>query len=277
MKKKTLTPLILALLASLLFSSVALAQAEPRTPERVRGARRGVGRILSIGPDSITLEGRQGFERTFLVDENTRFRSTSGEALSQSDLQSGDWVAGITAPNSQGQQLARLVILLPADYDPSQRLGAHAAGKVTGVDVGAGSFSLHTLRGEDVTFVTNENTIFEGGVETLADFQEGMQAAVSAYRQEDGSLLALAVVARLPVVRNAGEVTAVDVSGGTFTLKTLRGETLIIMVDENTRFRSKDGGVQSLADLAAGMRLLVRSQTQEGGSHLARLVQVGVK
>ncbi len=97
-------------------------------------------------------------------------------------------------------------------------------GSITEVDVTGRNFTLHTLRGEDLTFTTNANTIFEGGVTTLQDLQTGMRAAVGAFQQMDGSRLALVVVARRPLIRHAGEVTSVDAAGGWFELKTRKGE-----------------------------------------------------
>ena len=48
--------------------------------------------------------------------------------------------------------VARLAIILPDDYDPSQRLGRRARGYMTAVDLKGGSFNLLTLSGEKLTF-----------------------------------------------------------------------------------------------------------------------------
>ncbi len=123
MRNKISFALLLALLFGAIFSTTGQAQGNTPAGREVHGARRGVGKLISVGNNSFTIETRPGNERTFLVDENTHMRSHTGDMLALSDLQPGDWVAGITAPEPQGKLLARLVIRLPGDYDPSQRLG----------------------------------------------------------------------------------------------------------------------------------------------------------
>ena len=171
--------------------------------------------------------------------------------------------------------VARMVLILPKDFDPSQRLGKRARGSVTGVDIEGSSFNLHTLRGEDLTLHVSEGTIYVGRVQSLQDLEEGMQAAIGAIQQEDGSLLALVVLARKPLIKHAGTITAVDASGETFTLDTRLGETQEITVDEYTRFRSKDGAIQGLEEVQPGMLAVVVAKVSENSELVARLVLVG--
>jgi hypothetical protein len=273
MFKKFFVPLMLALLAALLLGGVALAQ----TGGTIHGGRRGIGRILSLGDQQITIETRRGEQRDILVDDQTQYRTQEGHVLQFGDLRTGEWVAGIVRYNEQGQMVARLVLLLPDDYDPSQRLGRRAAGHVTSVDVQAGSFEMHTLRGDDLSFRVSEGTIYRGSVTGLEDLEEGMQAAVGGVKQDDGSLLALVVLARQPLLKHAGTVTSVDTSAGAFNLETRQGEALTFSVDDQTRFRSKDGSIQSLDDLESGMVAIVVADQGENGGLIARFVAAGTK
>ncbi|HSF83804.1 MAG TPA: DUF5666 domain-containing protein [Anaerolineales bacterium] len=191
------------------------------------------------------------------MDENTRYLGIDVEGIEFEDLQIGDWVAGIVKPVPDVVPLARLIMLLPEDYDPSQRLGVRARGKVVGVDHAASTFSLETRAGSELTFVVNENTIFKGGVDNLADLHRGMLAAVAGVKQSDGSLLAHVVLARHPLLKLAGEAMSVDLESSSFLLDTRGGEELSIIVDENTRFRSREGEIEGLEDLQPSMVVVI--------------------
>lgn len=275
MIKKTYIPILIAVVLSLLVSSVALAQST-QDPTQLRGGKRGIGQITALGAGQFTVESRQGEEHIIYVDENTRYRRFDGSPIEFADLQVGDWVAGILRydPEREGP-LARLIILLPDDYDPSQRLGIRARGKVIAVDEGASTFSLHIRSGAELTFTVNAHTVFKGGVTSLAELEEGMLAAVAGVKQADGSLLAQVVFARKPLVRLVGEVKTVDLVASSFTLDTRRGKEVSILVVENTKFRSRDGQVDGLEDLQAGMHAAVWAIQVEAGSFEARTVLVG--
>ncbi|MGH2606920.1 MAG: DUF5666 domain-containing protein, partial [Anaerolineales bacterium] len=75
--------------------------------------------------------------------------------------------------------------------------------------------------------------------------------------------------------RAAGEVTAVDPGASTFSLQPREGEELTIQVTEDTVFHSRDGEIDALEDMQAGMRAFVRGQVTEDGAHIARGVAVG--
>jgi len=278
MLKKWTIPLILALLASLTAGSVAFAQAEgpealamPRPP---RGGKRAVGQVLSLGENQFTLGTRAGKEQTVNVDSSTRYVDENGEKLTFEDLQIDGWVAVLARYTPNGDLIARLVILLPQDYDPSQRLGQHARGNILEVDGSAGTFTVHTLRGEEVTFTTNDNTIFRGEAAGLGDLQEDMQVWVSGLIQSDGSLLALVVIAGNPDARHAGTIESVAPSAGSFVLKALSGEQYTYLVTAETRFHSRWGQVQSLSDLRQGMHAVVAAERDENGSLIARVVWI---
>jgi hypothetical protein len=270
---KTFFVLLSATLLACSISSPALAQV-PQPGDTQRGGFRSSGEITAIDADRFTLQTGAGSLITILVDENTRYRDTQWNTLAFTDLQVGNWVTGSARYNAQGELVARVVILLPENFDPGQRLGKKARGHVIGVNLPAGTFTIHTGREENLEFSVNENTVFRGQVEGLEDVQPGMIALVAGITQPDGKLLAVAVSARVELVRHVGKVDQVDLPAASFTLRTLRSGETTFDVDAETRFLSPDGSVTSLADLTPGMVLRVRSQQIAAGKLLAREVIV---
>ncbi|TDI87022.1 MAG: hypothetical protein E2O74_00470, partial [Chloroflexi bacterium] len=79
--------------------------------------------------------------------------------------------------------------------------GIRAAGEITGIVPGQGTFTLTSRQGEDFKFQTNDRTKFRspnGSVEDIHDLKKGMKALVVATEQDDGTLLALMVAAGQP-------------------------------------------------------------------------------
>jgi hypothetical protein len=72
--------------------------------------------------------------------------------------------------------------------------------------------------------------------------------------------------------RAAGEVSSVDAADASFTLQTLRGESLVITTDADTQFRPEAGEIQGVGDLAVGMKAIVLGIVTSDGEHLARQV-----
>ena len=102
-----------------------------------------------------------------------------------------------------------------------------------------------------------------------------MLTAVGAIEQDDDTLLAVVVMARFPLIKHAGTVTSVGVSANTFDLKTRSGDDLTFSVDENTRFRSRDGLVQGLGDLQPDMVAFVTAGKEADGTLKAVVVAAG--
>ena len=146
-------------------------------------------------------------------------------------------------------------------------------GKVTAVDLEAGTLTVDTWCGT-VTLYTNEETVFHvRGVEnpSLADIQVGDPLAGEVERQEDGTLLAthLAVVPpKQDRARGLGKVTAIDLEAGTLTVEARRG-TVTLYTDENTLFRVKDVESPSLADIQVGDLLAGEVEKQDDDTLLA--------
>jgi hypothetical protein len=298
MFKKILVPLIFALVAALAIGGVAYAASQPeKTPVPVRvthasllqgpiaadkdaaadpGRRRGLGQITALGDGQFTVQLKSGEEKVIRVGENTRYFKGDGSAGSFTDLQVGLWVIGRVAPSAEGP-LARVVILMPAGFDPNLKLIRHA-GEITTVDPAAGAFGLKTRQGENLTFQTDGSTQYFGQVESLADLQPGMLAVVAAKQLEDGSYLAVRVTAHEKPqvdVKKAGRVTAMDASS--FTIRARDGNTYTFQVTPETRFRSRGVQVKGLKDLRLGMGVAVAAQEMDEGQLKALVVIVKVK
>jgi len=275
MFKRYYAPVFISAILSLLVTNLAFAKSN-EDPRRPRGGGRGIGQIIALGVDQITVNSRLGEEHVIFVDENTRYREIEGETIGFEDLQVGDWIAGIVRFDADlGGPLARLILLLPEDYDPSQRLGFRRRGKVLEVDTEAKILTLQTRAGSELTVIINENTLFKGGVDDLSDLQEGMVAAVAGIKQADGGLLAHVVLARHPLVKLAGEIKSIDLGGSSFILDTRRGEEVSILVDEQTKFRSREGEINGLEDLQPGVVAVVLAKKEEGGILVALGVAAG--
>jgi hypothetical protein len=230
---------------------------------------------VDVAGSEFSLKTRQGEEKSFVVDEETRFR---GAVAGLGDLQSG-MQARVLAQKQAGDSLLAQVVTAGAK-------ASKFVGEITAVDAAQGTFTLHTRRGDqDVTFRVDENTRFRSKdqvVKELVDLQPGMLALVVARRGEtptEGETLTAALVAagtkeQLPKRGNrlGGQVTSIGESS--FTIEARDGQQHTIVVTEETRFRSKDGQVQSLEDLQEGMIVLVGGEDLGNNQLQARLVVV---
>ena len=146
-----------------------------------------------------------------------------------------------------------------------------AAGEITGVVPGQGTFTILTREGDEIEFQTNENTKFRspnGSVEDIHDLKKGMKAFVAAATQDDGTLIALMVAAgnmkdrpdrpQLDV-KVGGEVTAVGASS--LTIQTREGESISFSVNDNTHFK----GIGGLDELEVGMKAAVGAKEIDDG------------
>ncbi len=246
---------------------VAPASAQSEDPRECRG----LGQVTATGSAGFSIETRRGGSYTVVVDDQTTFEDRQGNPGSFVDLRVGGWVAGSCEREADGQLHARRVVLFEGE---PQRPDLRAAGEITDVNTGAGTFSLHSLQGQDLTFAVNGDTFFrsrDGSVTGLADLEPGMVAVVAAVRQEGGPLMALAVGGGIPQdrpdrTRFVGEITGVDVAAGTFTLHSFQGAGPSFFVSDRTRFRSRGDDIGGLEDLQVGMRAFVLAiQGDDGG------------
>jgi hypothetical protein len=222
---------------------------------------RASGIITRVDPisGSFAIKARLGDALSFRVDGSTVF---VGEADSLTDLTEG-MQAGVGARRLDDGTL--LAVIVGARY-PRLRF----AGDITGVDLDADTFSMRTRRGEGISFRVDGNTLYRGEVDSLNDLQEGMGAIVTARKLESG-LLAVSVVARQKLDKYVGNVRSINEAAHTFTITSRQGDEVTFVVTDDTRFRSRNGSVQSLADLKPGMIVRVSARN---ASHEAVLVVV---
>ncbi|MCJ7533732.1 MAG: DUF5666 domain-containing protein, partial [Anaerolineales bacterium] len=224
-----------------------------------RQENRGKGTVQSIDSDAktFTIQTADGEVNIYQVDENTVFRS-SKEVESLSALPLGRWVVVQADPDDS--LTAKFVLVMPENFDPNVTQAKRSGGMIQSVDVGNSAFTLQTREEEILTIKVDSNTSFlnrEDTITGLSDLQVNMRAVVLTSQQEDGSSLAITVaVAKPRPSRYGGTITSVDASAGTFTLSSRNGQAYTIKVDQNTRFRSKDNAITSLADLQPNMQAL---------------------
>jgi hypothetical protein len=269
-KKNTILILVI-LVAALSFTGVALA-AEDDPAGQKPGRRRGHGEIISLGNMQFTVQTPDGTVATIQVSDRTRYRAAEGEVEGFDDLKVGQKV--VVKTGFFGKNTARLVVVLPEDFQPRGRFEVRTRGEVAAVDLEAGSFQVLTAEDEELTFLVDEQTRFRGALDELADLEVGWQAGVAAQEQEDGSLLASFVLAgeRQNPIRARGTVTAIDLLSDTFDLETAEGEQITVQVQEETVFK---GQLETLAGLQVGWEAGIAAHESEEGEVIAKLVIAG--
>lgn len=304
MNKKFLSVISMALIAALfagvVFAGPAAAQGEkPGRPKgqpdsRQAGQRNAVvGQVTVINSEDFTLRTRQGDERSFRIDDRTRYMDRDRHEVDESEFKVGAWVAVVApqpgaarsnnrpfmnwlrqlAQDPNEKPLARTIVILPEDFNPEAMAGLR--GEVTAVSTTA--LTLKDKDGKETSLTVNGETRFNGQVRSLTELKQGMTALIVTEKQPDGSLLAINVRAGYRPERRMGEVTAVDTSAGTITIKTVRGaESITFKVDANTRFRSKGDTIKSLTDIKVGMMAIIFGRS-ENGTLIATVIAAGQK
>lgn len=279
MSKKFWLPVFAALLLALGVGAWAYVDAAAQGPipqGRQRKLPGALGQVTAVAADQFTVQTKAGQERIIRFDETTRFVDPQKQELSPADLQTGGWVAVVVVRNSGEPPLARAVVILPEDFDPANLAGLR--GQVTAVDLAANAFTLESKEGQASTVKVSADTKYLGQVTGLADLQVDMLAQARVEQQANGDMLAKSVRAGFRLVKHAGEVVSVDPAAGQFVLQPARqDQQLTITVDADTKFRSRDGAVQELADLQPGMVVVVSAEKQGESPLLARLVVAGNK
>jgi hypothetical protein len=237
-----------------------------------------VGQIQEISNSEFTVEDLNGEIHIITVTDETIFRARPDRELEEADfndLEVGKYVGVVKHNHSSGDFSARLVVLLPDDFDPSQLNLIRVAGEVSMVSTGAGFFKLDTLSGEKLTISVDENTRFVGRIDSLEDLEKGMKLSVVARKQEDGSLLAKAILTKKLLgehfTRTAGTLTSI--SGETITITDRRENGHTFTITDETRFADRSGEVEGLEDLETGM-VLVIVHLRETGENEAKAVLV---
>ena len=262
---------------SLATVGAAFAEEDIRPP-----TMRALGEITSVNAstNSFTLHARSGEDLQFKVNPQTKFRSPNGSIQGIEDLQAG-MHALVVAIDSEGKQLLALMV---AAGNPEDRPNViRAAGVIESVNLGESMFALKTKDGDLLQFVVNDLTQFKSrdhSINSLEDLEAGMGAIVGAVAQEEGLPLALIVGAgktqadreRIKVM---GEITNVVPGQGTFDLTTRDGRELTFNVVDKTIFRSRDGSIEDIHDLKAGMHAIVGGIKGEDGNLIALFIAAG--
>ncbi len=256
MTKKIVMPILVILIFCAVFPGAALAQSESAAPARW-GIRRSIGMITSLGTDQITIKNRLGNEIVLTVDDRTRYLGEGGSAIGFGDLAEGRWILAVGKPAGGSSLnrtwLARLVILLPENYDPSQRYPVKANGLVTGVDPANNTFTMVDRDGETLTFAASDETSYYGLAGSLGELQQNMRVSVAALEISGSEPLAMYVYSRYDLDAHIGKITAIDTANNQFSLDTPRRGTLKITVNSDTRYQGRNGTITGLADLQVGM------------------------
>ncbi len=268
---------LLVLILSSVLAAGVFAEEEINTPKvRVVGEITGV----NLDENTFVMNTRQGEDLRFLVVERTKYRSPDGSIHGLEDLSPGmkALVVAIRHPERG------LVALTVAAGDPDNLPETfRVSGKVNGVDLLTSTFSLLTDSGDTQRFKVIDRTRFksrDGSVKGIQDLEIGLPITVIAIKTEEGLPIAVLVVAgtqqnELKRFEILGEITNVVPGQDKFDLLNRAGEAISITVSDRTRFRSRDGSIQDIHDLKAGMQAFVAGVVSEDGFHHALLVAAG--
>lgn len=247
---------------------------------------RAAGEIIGLDPQAgtIELEKRDGSKITVATGERTKYRSRDGQVQSFDDLKVG--MVALLRVLEREDDLDLALLVAAAEKGDLPKVERYR-GEIVEVTPGQGTFEIETQDGNQVSFVVTERTRFrsrDGSIEDIHDLKKGMKALVGAVEGEQGRLEARIVIAGDPAerpprpaldVRLRGTVASVGASSITISAKD--GSTVVMLVDENTRFLSRGKDVKSLADVETGMPVAAGGRTQESGEVLAVVLGFGVK
>ncbi len=275
MIKRVSIPFFIAALLSTFLAVPALAANKSPSHEghdpRSRKRRLLHGEIISVDLSANTfgLQIRHGETIIIQVDENTKFR---GEI---SDLEGMD-IGSRALAGVMAQEGDLPLAIFVAVSEQLGRINRHG-GRISAIDLEQSKFQLETRGGDNLEFQVTDQTRFKGAVSELADLELDMMAGIGSITEDDGSERALLVIAahRPRVKRSAGTLTNVDLAEQTFSLITNAGEEKTFFTDARTRYRSRNGQIQRLEDLAPEMFAGVAFVEQADGSLLAKVVIAG--
>jgi len=225
------------------------------------------GKVIDVNTSAgkFSIETPDGIEMRFFVDEKTRY---GGQISSLEELEEG-MVAGVAyTEHSEGKLIA---VGLIAGSAPDL---IKAKGEVTAVDANLGKFEIVTGDGTRMRFFVDEKTRYQGQLSSLEEMQVGWQAGVTAKEREDGTLIAVLVIAgiRPETIRAEGIIVGVDAAAGKFRLEKGDGTILTFLVNEKTAYK---GQVEGIRDLEEGMRAGVGGYENQDGQLIARVVVAG--
>jgi hypothetical protein len=226
------------------------------------------GKITALGLNEITYKNSKGKVFGLVVNSNTRYYSIDGTSLTFADLLIGRWIDALVMPAAGGKKLAREVVMFQAGFN-SKTINLRTSGKVTSVNVNRNTFTLKTLNGSVQVIRLNDNSLMVGEVGSLGALKPRMLVWVAVKRSATG-FLGRVVFTGQPETKVNGTVSAIDLSGQTFTLTLRNGTATVFAVNQDTFFRG--GSVHSLAELRIGMKEYVVARQVGTDQWLAMLV-----
>jgi hypothetical protein len=236
-----------------------------------------IGQVTGLGDNQFEIKSLKGDSHTILVTGETvyRHRASQEEIEDGSEaLEVGGWVGILNHRDAEGQISARLVVLLPEDFDPDEFRGVRAAGEVDKINNGQATFTIITKAGKELTFSVGDETRFAGGLADFNDLEKGDLVAVLAREQSDGSLLAKQVGTRRqdrpPQAKFTGKISDLDTAS--LTIITRAGDELTFSVTEATRFGSRTGKIEGIDDLEIDMVVAVVTRPSSQDEALGVLV-----
>ncbi len=246
----------------------------PDDPRNLSG--RG-GQVTAIEGSIIQVKNRQDQEQAITTTDQTRFR-VNGEEASLADVEVEQLVQAVGREEEDGSFVALAVMATSRE-----NLRRHfLVGKVIAVDTDQATLTVEARGNKQGTWTihtTPETKYRVPNVEnpTLADVPPDAPVIIAGQPAEDGSQSGTArlVAVAPPRARAAGEVTAIE--GSTFTLESLQGETLTILTDDTTRYRTRDGQELSFEDVEVGGKVLVLGQPVEEQERTIQAKVVGLK
>lgn len=252
-----------------LFAALNVVNAFAAAPHTLKALPRLAGQITAISPTQLSLETFKGEAITVELDENTRYHSADGD-ISQADLQIGDSVAVMLTAPAKDAFHARVVVLLPEDFDAAQWAARHLRGEVWSVIPESNRLEVKTREGELLTVFVDANTQYHSRdnlVTNLAALPLHSRVGAAVEVQPDGTLLVTRLVIVLPrPVKHLGSIASVDAAAGTLTLTRRDGQSVTFTVNESTTFK---GDYTQLSDLQPGMRAGILAVPAADGTWLA--------
>jgi hypothetical protein len=257
-------------------------------PRKGPGFGKGTGgEVTAIDGSSLTVQTRDDATVTVTTTNSTTvmLAETRSEG-SLGDIQVGDKIGVQGQKNDDGTVNAQNIVILPR--------GDVAGGKVTAVD--GATITVDNPKDGTTTIVTNSDTQFKVGPDgegSLADITTDNFVMALGEKQDDGSLVARQVMIGKPGMRGgpdghphgpghggppsqAGQVSAVD--GTSFTVNTFwEEETITVLTDENTEYRTGSGESVSFEDITVGAKVMVKGQLVEGAENIVQAEVVGIK
>ncbi|MGB3906489.1 MAG: DUF5666 domain-containing protein [Anaerolineae bacterium] len=229
-------------LVGMLFTLTGAVWAEEPTE---RGGLR--GQVTAIEGDAILVTTPSGEECRVITDQETRFHIPGVSAPTITDVDVGDYIGARGERNEDGDLLATVVVVVPAEYAHHRNI---VRGEVLAIE--DRTLTVRTTLGERLV-ITGEETRFRiPGIEepSIEDLAVGDPVLALGRPDEIGNLLArvVAVVSGPQLRRHTlrGLITGIDED--TLNLAT-RGREVRVETSEDTIFRIpgvEDPGIDDL-------------------------------